>query len=55
MRAKEFVNENASSGATSSGSVAAVAQPMGSVITRTQNTKPAKYANSVTNTRKRTK
>jgi len=34
MRASEFVVENASAGATSSGSVATVAQPMGSVITR---------------------
>jgi hypothetical protein len=48
MRAKEFVRENASAGATSSGSVAVVAQPMGAVITRTQNRKPGKYKNSLT-------
>ena len=47
MRAKEFVKENASAGATSSGSVASVAQPMGRVITRTQNTAPGKYMNSL--------
>jgi len=48
MRAKEFVKENASAGATSSGSIAAVAQPMGQTITRTQNRKPGKYMNSLT-------
>jgi len=46
MRAREFVRENASSGATSSGSVAAVAQPMGSVVSRLQAPRPAKYRNS---------
>ena len=51
MRAREFVKENASAGATSSGSVAAVAQPMGTVITRTQNRKPGKYKNSLTRTK----
>jgi hypothetical protein len=34
MRASEFIAENASAGATSSGSVATVAQPLGGVITR---------------------
>jgi hypothetical protein len=34
MRASEFIIENASAGATSSGSVATVAQPLGSVIRR---------------------
>ena len=51
MRAKEFVRENASAGATSSGSIAVVAQPMGQTITRTQNRKPGKYKNSLTRTK----
>ena len=34
MRASEFVVENASVGATSSGSVATVAQPLGTMQTR---------------------
>lgn len=34
MRASEFVVENASAGATGSGSIAAVAQPMGGMQTR---------------------
>jgi hypothetical protein len=46
MRAREFVTETASVGATSSGSVAAIAQPLGSVISRTQPAKPAKYRNT---------
>jgi hypothetical protein len=50
MRAREFIQENASAGATGSGSVATVAQPIGAVITRTQNRKPAKYKNSLTRT-----
>ena len=50
MRAREFIRETASAGATSSGSVAAVAQPMGRVITRTQNVNPGKYKNSLTRT-----
>jgi hypothetical protein len=51
MRAREFIRETASAGATSSGSVAVVAQPMGAVITRTQNRKPGKYKNSLTRTK----
>ena len=51
MRAREFIKENASAGATSSGSVAAIAQPMGAVITRTQTRKPGKYKNSLTRTK----
>jgi hypothetical protein len=47
MRAREFINENASSGATSSGSIATVSQPMGSVISRSHFINPTKYANSV--------
>jgi hypothetical protein len=46
MRAREFIKENASAGATASGSVAAVAQPVGSVISRLQSPKPAKYRNT---------
>ena len=34
MRLHEFVTENASTGATGSGSIATVAQPLGGVITR---------------------
>lgn len=34
MRAREFVAENASVGATGSGSIATVAQPLGGVIRR---------------------
>ena len=47
MRAIEFIRENASAGATSAGSIAAVAQPLGSIIKRTVTNKPAKYANSL--------
>ena len=46
MRAKEFVAETASAGATAAGSVATVAMPVGAAITRTQHTKPAKYRNT---------
>ena len=34
MRAQEFIRENASTGATGSGSIATVATPMGGVISR---------------------
>jgi hypothetical protein len=34
MRASEFITENATAGATSSGSVATVAQPLGGMQTR---------------------
>jgi hypothetical protein len=34
MRASEFIAENATAGATGSGSIATVSQPMGGVITR---------------------
>ena len=34
MRANEFIAENASAGATGSGSIATVAQPLGGMITR---------------------
>jgi hypothetical protein len=46
MRAREFVTETASAGATSSGSVAAIAHPLGNSISRLQATKPAKYRNT---------
>jgi hypothetical protein len=46
MRAREFIQEDASSGASCAGNMAVFVQPMGEIITRTQNTKPAKYANS---------
>jgi hypothetical protein len=38
MRASEFIIENASAGATSSGSVATVAQPLGGMQTRSSGT-----------------
>ena len=34
MRAHEFIAENASAGATGSGSIATVAQPLGGMISR---------------------
>jgi len=34
MRAQEFITETATAGATSSGSVATVSQPLGGMITR---------------------
>jgi hypothetical protein len=34
MRASEFIAENASAGATGSGSIATVSQPMGGMIAR---------------------
>jgi hypothetical protein len=46
MRAQEFIREEASAGASCAGNMAVFAQPMGEVITRPQNIKPAKYANS---------
>ena len=49
MRAREFVTENASAGATSSGNVATVAQPLGGAITRNSGTFfSGKYSNSAT-------
>ena len=49
MRAREFVTENASAGATGSGNVATVAQPLGGVITRNGGTFfSGKYSNSAT-------
>ena len=49
MRAREFVTENASAGATGSGNVATVAQPLGGTITRNSGTFfSGKYSNSAT-------
>jgi hypothetical protein len=49
MRANEFVVENASAGATGSGSIATVAQPLGGVITRNGGSFfSGKYSNSAT-------
>ena len=53
MRAREFLPETASAGATSSGSVAVMAQPVGGMISRGQMPKPAKYANSLYSAKKR--
>jgi len=52
MRAREFVAETASAGATGAGSVAVVSQPLGTIISRTQTVKPAKYLNSLKQGRK---
>jgi hypothetical protein len=47
MRAREFVTENASAGATGSGNVATVAQPLGGVIRRNSGSFfSGKYSNS---------
>ena len=49
MRAREFVTENASAGATGSGNVATVAQPLGGILTRNSGTFfSGKYSNSAT-------
>lgn len=46
MRIREIM-ETASAGATSAGSVATVAQPLGSLLYRVQKTPKAKYQNSL--------
>jgi len=47
MRAQEFIAENASAGATGSGSIATVAQPLGGMITRNAGSFfSGKYSNS---------
>lgn len=51
MRAREFIKED--SGATVSGSIATVSQPLGSIVSRLGHRKPAKYANSVKPVNKR--
>lgn len=45
MRAKEFISENASAGATVSGSIAPIAQPLGQLISRMGLDKTNKYSN----------
>ena len=47
MRAREFVKEEASSGATVAGGMALVSQPLGSTLSRLGSLSPAKYANSL--------
>jgi hypothetical protein len=46
MRAHEFLREESAAGTITAGSVAVVAQPLGTVISRAGSTKPAKYRNS---------
>jgi len=49
MRANEFIAENATAGATGSGSIATVAQPIGGTQTRSGgNFFSGKYSNSAT-------
>ena len=49
MRAHEFINENASVGSTSSGSVAPVSMPLGAMQTRSGGSFfSGKYSNSAT-------
>ena len=55
MRAQEFLPEDATAGATSAGSIAVLAQPIGGMITRPQMPKTAKYSNSVNSLQKRKK
>jgi hypothetical protein len=47
MRAKEFIKENASIGATSAASMASYSQSLGSMVSRSKPLKAAKYANSL--------
>jgi hypothetical protein len=55
MRAREFVLEDASAGASCAGSVATVAMPMtgGAPLKRIEPPKPGKYANSLPQTGKK--
>lgn len=55
MRAREFIGEDASIGATVSGAMAPVAQAMGGPVRRLGFQQPAKYANSVVSVKKRKK
>ncbi len=49
MRAIEFITENATAGATGSGSIATVAMPLGGTITRNAGSLlSGKYSNSAT-------
>lgn len=49
VRASEFIREDASSGAVSTGSIATVSHPVGGVITRWPLMPTGKYANSIKN------
>jgi hypothetical protein len=53
MRAREFMREDASAGATVAGSIAPVIQPLGSMISRQGLGGPAKYVNSFKPQKKR--
>lgn len=53
MRAREFVAETATAGATAAGSVASVAMPVGAVIRRPQSYNTTKYTNMLTKRRKK--
>jgi hypothetical protein len=45
MRAREFIRED--TGATVSGSIATVSQPLGSIVSRLGMPRPTKYANGI--------
>jgi hypothetical protein len=45
MRAREFIRED--TGATVSGSIATVSQPLGSIISRSTQPNTTKYANGI--------
>lgn len=47
MRAREFIQEDASAGSTAAGSIASVAQSLGAPIRRLGLMGPAKYMNSL--------
>ena len=53
MRAREFMREDASAGATVTGSIAPVMQPLGGMISRQGLGGPAKYVNSFKPPKKR--
>lgn len=55
MRAREFLPENATGGATGSGSIATVSQPLGTIVSRMGLGKPAKYMNSAIAAKQRKK
>lgn len=55
MRATEFITENSSAGATSSGGIATVSVPLGAPIQRPGIEKITKYKNSVVNQQTRDK
>ena len=55
MRAREFLPENATAGATGAGSIATVSQPLGSLVSRVGLGRPAKYMNSATRAKPRKK